>query len=243
MIDIRDGELLDMLPSSLKDVDMQCLSYALKISIQKLLDYEIGAMTSNFIDQVPEEVLDVLAVELRSLYYLDSMDIETKRAIIKNTLIWHTKAGTPSAVAEMIETIFGAGSLVEWYDFEDGEGEPGTFDISTSAQLTPDILEQMETIIERVKNIRSHLRWVSIDRTIAGTEYAAIAGKTSPKIPVTNNPQVADREAVNMEYAGTAAVSFPEIIIVSGGSTADAVGVSGIQRAAAAAMASPTIVI
>ena len=74
MIKLQEGELLDLLPSSLKnDTDMICLSYALKMAVRRLLVYERSAMTQNFVDSLPEKILDVLAVELRSPYYLDSM--------------------------------------------------------------------------------------------------------------------------------------------------------------------------
>ena len=249
MINLSDGELLDLLPSSLKnDTDMICLSYAIKVAVGKLLDYEITTMTQNFIDYVPESVLDVLAVELRSLYYLDSMDIETKRAIIKNTLIWHKKAGTPSAVAEMISVIFGEGTCIEWFNFtdgdgDDGEGDPGTFDIITSAQLTEDIAEYLTAIIERVKNIRSHLRWVQISRDISMDEYVALAGTSSPRIPVTNSPQITSgRDTTMSQYAGTAVTSTPRVPITNSPEIDDS-GIDGTQYAAIGGFCSPKIII
>ena len=39
------------------------------------------------IDELPERILDVLAVELRTPYYQESMNLETKRNIIKRTLL------------------------------------------------------------------------------------------------------------------------------------------------------------
>ena len=165
MIKLQEGELLDLLPSSLKnDTGMICLSYALKMAMKRLLAYERSAMTQNFVDSLPEKILDVLAVELRSPYYLDSMEISVKREIIKNTLIWHTKAGTASAVSEMIGIVFGEGSVVEWPDFDEPPYTPGTFDIVTNAQMTEDITEFFMAVIERVKNERSHVRRVLIHR-------------------------------------------------------------------------------
>ena len=188
MIKLSEGELLDLLPSQLKnDTDMICLSYALKCAVDMLMVYEKQTMTDNFIDSLPEKILDVLAVELRSPYYLQSMDIEVKRSIIKNTLIWHTKAGTPSAVSEMITATFGEGYLVEWFDFTEGDQTPGYFDIVTNAQLTPDILDQFTKIIDRVKNARSHLRRILVERGILMNEYAAMNAISRPHEHVTNS--------------------------------------------------------
>lgn len=173
MIKFQEGELLDLLPSSLKnDADMICLSYALKMAVRRLLVYERSAMTQNFVDSLPEKILDVLAVELRSPYYLDSMEIGVKREIIKNTLIWHTKAGTASAVSEMIGIVFGEGSVVEWPDFDEPPYTPGTFDIVTNTQMTEDITEFFMAVIEKVKNERSHIRKVLIHREMEMNEYA-----------------------------------------------------------------------
>ncbi|MCD8364786.1 MAG: phage tail protein [Clostridiales bacterium] len=242
MIKLSDGELLDLLPAQLKyDTDMICLSYALKCGIEKLLEYEKGTMTANFIDSLPEKILDVLAVELRSLYYSDDMDIETKRQIIKNTFIWHFKAGTASATSEMIAAVFGEGSLVEWFNFEDGEGDPYTFDIETNARLTEDIYNQLLSIIDRVKNMRSHLRWIKIDRDIDQTEHVAVGVTGSPRVSVTNTRAARERDASLSGIIATGVVSAPKITI---GNTMEAAeSLEKTARYAAAAMSHPKITI
>ena len=150
MIRLPDGELRDYLPPSMKnDVDMACLSYALKKATERVLTYQKQAMAYNFIDILPEQICDVLAVELRSLYYSDSMDIKTKRDIIKNTLRWHIKAGTPGAVNELVEIVFGEGKVVEWPYFNEPPYTPGTFDIITSAPMTEKGIDQL--LLQHVK--------------------------------------------------------------------------------------------
>ncbi len=142
MIKLPEGELRDYLPATMKnDVDMICLSYAVRKETEQLVKYRKAAMIYRFIDSVPESILDLLAVELRSLYYSDALPVETKRNIVKNTLRWHMQAGTPGAVAEMVKIVFGDGEIVEWPDFKDPPYTPGTFDIVTDAQLTPVILD------------------------------------------------------------------------------------------------------
>lgn len=241
MIKFSEGELLDLLPAQMKsDTDMICLSYALKCGVERLLAYEMGTMTANFIDRLPEKILDVLAVELRSPYYMDSMDIEVKRNIIKNTLIWHTEAGTASAVSEMIETVFGEGSVVEWPDFTEGEKTPYTFDIVTNARFTEDIYAILLDIIERVKNERSHLRRILIDRWLYMTETVGAGAVGSPKIYVTDHPQRTGRKAEGRESAGAGAVGTPKIALTN--NRADRAGeIGGEERAAAGAVSSPKI--
>lgn len=213
MINLSEGELLDMLPAQMKyDTDMQCLSYALKKGVDKLLEYERGSMTVNFIDSLPEKILDVLAVEMRSPYYLDDMDIEMKRQVIKNTYIWHFKAGTPSAVREMVEVVFGSGSVTEWPDFDEGAGEPYTFDINTNAQMTADAYEVLLSIVDRVKNLRSHLRQIKIERDVSIQECMAACMFTHPKITIGKGSS-RRADLAGREMYAVAALSSPKITV------------------------------
>ena len=101
MIKFKDGQITDLLPPSMaKNVEMQCVSYALQKQVQKIMALADQTRTVAMIDQLPESILDILATELRTPYYQESMGLKTKRNIIKRTLLWHTKAGTPSAVSE-----------------------------------------------------------------------------------------------------------------------------------------------
>lgn len=242
MIKLSEGELLDLLPSQLKnDTDMICLSYALKRAVDRLLVYERQTMTDNFIDSLPESILDVLAVELRSPYYIDSMNIETKRSIIKNTLIWHTKAGTPSAVSEMITTIFGEGYLVEWFEFTEGEQTPGYFDIVTNARMTEDIVESFMNIIKRVKNERSHIRRILINRKVEHPEWVGWGAVSSPKRPVTNAPKI-HSDIQGEEGVATQTISTPKEHILNGYPNRESEA-DGQEHAGATAMSAPKEII
>lgn len=140
MIRFEDGELLNLLPVSMaNDIETQCISYALQKQIKQIIYHASRTRTVAMIDLLPETVLDVLATELRTPYYQEDMDIDTKRNIIKRTLLWHTRAGTPSAVEELIEVVFGEGSIVEWFNYDEPPYTPATFDIITNAQMTEDI--------------------------------------------------------------------------------------------------------
>ena len=224
MIKLPDGELRDYLPVTMKnDVDMVCLSYALKKATERLIRYNRASMIYHFIDNAPESILDLLAAELRSLYYADTLPVEKKREIVKNTLRWHSQAGTPGAVAEMVKVVFGEGEVVEWPDFDEPPYTPGTFDIVTNAQLTPDILEYFVSVIDRVKNVRSHLRRILIKREWLLWEYAASNAVTKPKFPVTNNAAPRDRDIHLSETAAAAAAAFPHEGITNNKAPRDAV--------------------
>ena len=178
MIKFRDGEMLDLLPPCFKeDPDWIAFSYALKMGMSKMLDFAEHTKMYAAIDSQPEEILDYMAVELRSPYYEESADIVTKRKIIKNTMKWYMKAGTKASVDELVETVIGTGKVVEWFDFEGGPGTPGTFDIETEDFLTEDIYDRLEKIIERQKDLTSHLRRILAKREGESDIYVGMAMK------------------------------------------------------------------
>lgn len=163
MINIRDGELLDYLPSQLNtDIDMQCLSYAIKCATEMVLKYEHDAMTQVFVEQVPEHILDILAVELRTLYYDQSLPEDTKRNLVKNSLQWYMKAGTPAVVRELLSTIFGECQIIEWWDLK--QKIPYTFEVQVNAPASYDV-DELTELLSRAKNTRSHLTGIQIVKT------------------------------------------------------------------------------
>lgn len=170
-IKLKDSNIDQVLPLWISEKpEIQALGYAIMKANQRALDLLEQSMVYAGIDRLPEKILDVLAIELRALYYEDDLDIEKKRNIIKNTLYLHSKAGTPEAVTQMIEYVFGGGVMAEWFEYG---GEPYHFKVDTSAILTEDINEKFGKLIRRVKNIRSHLDQIVIKRSLESKTYIA----------------------------------------------------------------------
>ena len=195
MISLYDGQITDLLPWKIaQSSEVRCISYAVQQEHQRMLRLAAHTRTMAVIDELPEKILDVLAVELRTPYYQESMNLETKRNIIKRTLLWHTKAGTPSAVKELVETVFGEGEIIEWFEYG---GKPGTFNIKTNGQMTEDAVSYFLSLIQRVKNTRSHLRTVLIEKNIQGQEYigstltGTVARNIGNQFKKTSNERVA----------------------------------------------------
>lgn len=165
MIKFKDGEMLDLVPPHFKEQpDWIAFSYALKMAMQKLIAFSETTRMYAAVDFQPENILDYMALELRSPYYEESADVETKRTIIKKTISWYMKAGTKASVEELVETILGDGKVVEWMDFAGGPGTPGVFDIETGSFLVADIYDRLSKIIERQKDLTSHLRRILVKR-------------------------------------------------------------------------------
>lgn len=169
MIDFRDSQITQILPEALANLpEVQALSYALMKSNQRLVDYCKNISVYAVIDELPEDILDLLAIEMDTQYYDETLPIEKKRELVKGTRIWYQHAGTPSAVEELVASVFGTGEVSEWFNYGD---DPYYFKIATDVEVTPDIVSRFNTIIRRVKNVRSHLRGIEVRRRINGNMY------------------------------------------------------------------------
>lgn len=202
MIKFTEGGLIDIWPE--KDPEIQALSYALQQQFKKLKAYADKTQCYSDVDDLDEEILDYFAVEMRSMYYEQNLEIERKREIVKNTLKWYTYAGVPATAAEMVGVVFGSGKIVEWFNYDEPPFTPGTFDIITSARLTPDIIEQLNAMIRKAKNVRSHIRKVTIVRDVHSAMHLAAFQTVVQECTVLNIIRE-DKEAGQAVYAATAA--------------------------------------
>lgn len=173
MIKLYEGGISDMWRNE-QSPEVQAISYALQQAVKMVTEKVEKTKCYSDIDKLDEATLDYFAVEQRAMYYSQSLPIERKKAIIKNTLNWYTKAGTPAAVSEMVDVILGGGNVVEWFDFDEPPYTPGTFDIVTSTLMTADIMEQLTELVQKVKNVRSHVRRVIVERECRSAMNACI---------------------------------------------------------------------
>ena len=162
MIKLYDSNITDILPESIsEDPAVQALGYAVQRAMQRLIDYCQNINIYATIDTLPEPILDLLALELNTQYYDDTMDVEIKRSFIKNTLKWYTKTGTAAAVTELVEAVFGSGEIEEWFKYG---GEPYHFKIRTfNISSTDEMLRLAEALVKSVQNVRSHLEEVIVE--------------------------------------------------------------------------------
>lgn len=154
MINLSDGGFADIWESKLSP-ETQAISYALQMAVGRAMAAAEATKCFSDIDRLPESALDYFAVEMRTMYYDQSLPIDKKRAIIKNTLNWYTKGGTPSAVKELLSVVFGKGDLEEWFNYG---GEPYHFAavIPVSEGEAVGNMSLFRELIDKIKNVRSH---------------------------------------------------------------------------------------
>lgn len=164
MIKLYDSQVAQILPRYFAEKpEVQALSYALRNAVRKVLDYADSTLVYANMDEVSESILDMLAAELNTQYYDNSLSVDVKRSLVKSTLIWYQKVGTISALRELVEYVFGEAEIYAWYEYGD---DAYYFKVSTSSSEDEDTLvDELEALLKNVKNARSHLRQVDFETT------------------------------------------------------------------------------
>jgi len=162
MINLYNSNITDILPEVLADnANTKALGYAISKAMKRLIEYCQNISVYAAIDNAPEQVLDLLALELNTQYYDDSQSIEVKRSLIKNTLGWYLKIGTVSAVEEAVTAVFGDGEIEEWFDYG---GEPYHFKVhTTTINSTDEMIQELTELISTMQNVRSKLESVIVE--------------------------------------------------------------------------------
>ena len=149
MTSLRDSQIIDILPDILKyRPDVQAVSYAIRMQIARIYDLSQRCRMLADVDALGEDVLDLLAIELQSIYYDTSLPIDKKRDIIRSTLRWHWYGGTKASVEDYIRTIFGGGDVTEWYEYG---GSPYTFKVDAEDTGSPMPIDRVIETIFKIK--------------------------------------------------------------------------------------------
>lgn len=163
MTDLYNGQITDLLNNAHRyDPEVIAFSYAILQEKRRIMQELAQTRTMSVIDDLPESILDVLAVELRTPYYVDSLSVDAKREIIKKSFLWAARAGTVSAVEELVQTVFGeSGEVVEWFKYD---GIPGKWQLKVDLSQHPDLLDrsldEINRLLKLVGRCSAHLEKV-----------------------------------------------------------------------------------
>lgn len=162
MIKLNGSRFTVAMPENLKEQpEVQAIAYAVGRQVEKLCAYADSARTYAAIQSMPERVLDLLAVELRTPAYDENYSIKVKRALIEGSLLFYTQMGTPAAVERIIETIFGSGYISEWWEYG---GSPYHFKAyTTNPAITSDDVEEFKRVLGSVKRLSAWLDEIILD--------------------------------------------------------------------------------
>lgn len=157
----------DFLPSSLRDDPViKAAAEAVDKEMAKTESYIKNVIIIPRIEEQPEEVLDALAIHFHVDFYEPvTLTLEQKRIMVKNSLDWHTRKGTPSAVEEVVSAVFSGAVTEEWFEYG---GLPYYFkvtaDMDTEQLVDDDTLVLLTQAITVMKNTRSWLELIYLLR-------------------------------------------------------------------------------
>ena len=170
---VGEVSLLSLIPPNLlEDEQVVNSAKALDKSLQELHNFIPKTIVLPSIDSLDENIVDLLAIQFDAPFYDPQLDIEKKRILVKNSINWHKRKGTVGVIEELVSTVFSESKVIEWYEYD---GRPYRFKVITTDPITdPEVYKQFHKAIYSVKNVRSWLDNLGIEREYSlGLHYAA----------------------------------------------------------------------
>lgn len=153
--------LLDILPPNLcEDKHIVASAKAIDAINQQTISKIADSVLIPNIDQLPDDILDVMARQWHLENFDTSWPETTKRNAIKKSLTWHRKKGTKAIVQDVVDELFAKCLVREWFEYN---GKPYMFRLEGSIDDIKSIGQKKSEIIyaiNGVKNVRSWLDYI-----------------------------------------------------------------------------------
>ena len=157
--------LKDIIPSSIAgDENVQAIIKATDPQLQEVSRNIREAFIISRINELPENVIDLLAWQWHVDFYEPELPLVTKRELVLDSIKWHRKKGTKAAIISALEKLNFVPTIKEWFEPE-LLTEPHTFSVRGYYKddhvnvdfLGPETDEILTRIIELTKPARSKL--------------------------------------------------------------------------------------
>jgi len=187
MINLDSLQLTDIAPDSIKTPDVLAFFNALTPEMQEITQDISQALIVPVIDELPEEIVDLLAWQFHVDFYEPlGLDLDKKRALVKNSLIWHRYKGTKYALESMIRILFFSDfAIEEWFEYD---GDPYFFRlISWDSLRSADDYNDLIRAIYALKNERSWLEGLRFVREAQGTMHIGSVARHTRRFFIDGN--------------------------------------------------------
>jgi len=155
--DIYSVNFADYLPETLKrDPKMKALAAAVTEQMLGVSAEINNVLIYSRIDELPEELIDILAFDMHVDWYDYSYPLEIKRNILKSSVKVHKRMGTKYAVENALKAFYPDSRVEEWFEYG---GRPYTFRIRITVSgwgMTERVAVQLIRKMWFYKNLRSH---------------------------------------------------------------------------------------
>ncbi|QOE32746.1 baseplate wedge protein [Achromobacter phage Mano] len=165
---------------------------ALEGATARLADVPIPVRDAWNPDTCPAALLPWLAWAFSVDEWQNDWTEAEKRGVIKAALYVHKHKGTLAALRRAVEPLGYIIRIIEWFN-DTPQAEPFTFRLEVGVLdkgVDASIYDKLARIIETYKNVRSHMRQLTIKAEVRGTAYFA-AGIMSG-VDTTIYPYVAE---------------------------------------------------
>lgn len=156
MIKLVELSLFDLLPTSLaNDKNIKVLCEALDRQLTEITGDIRECILIPRIDELSEQLVDYFATQLHVDFYKPlGLDLDTKKALVKKSLIAHKFKGTRYSIETVLKTLYGDNvTVVPWFEYG---GEPYHFKIMFELSGVGDEpnIDEMFLAIECYKSAR-----------------------------------------------------------------------------------------
>lgn len=155
--DIYTVNFADYLPGALKhDPKMRAIAEAVTKEALTVSGEIENVLIYSRIDELPEELIDILAYDMHVDWCDYSFPLKVKRDILKGSVKVHKKMGTKYAVEKALGALYPQSEVEEWYQYE---GQPHHFHIVcdvTENRVTASFQEIINAVM-MYKRLSSHL--------------------------------------------------------------------------------------
>ena len=156
--------LMSTLPDFLRrDETIMALAESIAEKLGSLPEQIDSIRIYAMIDELPEELLDILAYDFKVDWWDPNYTIEQKRQTLKESWTVHRQLGTKRAVETAMSAVYNDTYVSEWYEYE---GDPFHFMLHidvTFENADPIKHQRVLDRLEYYKNLRSYY----------GIEYSA----------------------------------------------------------------------
>lgn len=212
MIEMEAALLKDIMPQNLlADDGVRNAAEAIDTELKKVSELYKECLLISRIDELPSDVINSLARQWHVDFYDDTLPIETRRKLVKQSIAWHKIKGTKAAVEEVVQAAFNSGRVSEWFDYG-GSAYHFRVDIIASEDIDTEAIAQVTKAINSTKNTRSWLDSMGFYRKIEQTRYRGCI-VTAGKGYVIGPPVSHDTVIDNGTYRGIAVQTHREVVI------------------------------
>lgn len=212
---IYDSDFSKYLPQSLQR-DHKMVAFA-KAATEQML--EVSGLSDDVliysrIDDLPEDIVDVLAYDFHVDWYDYSYPLAAKRDLLKTSVRVHKKMGTKYAVEKALSALYPESEVEEWFEYG---GEPGHFQIVcdvTNSRIVASLADIIRAV-KLYKRLSAHLDGVAFQAHIhceilTHAEYFRYHTPLTGRLRAGTHPQ-RNRRGVNYGnniVVGTEAAGF-----------------------------------